>query len=143
MALMPADRWQERQSDGGEPLTLGELANPLRLPGRLWSATRATVAAVQLLPRLPAVVLTRLESFDGGVQEIVATLPKLMAEIDRVENTLEPQAERVRRIEEAVYRLEERFEAIQGEVQDATEHLPNHGDGGPIHRMRDALKRPS
>lgn len=124
--------------DVHQPVTT--LLNPLQLPRRLLKVTEATVAAVQLLPDLPALVIARLNSLERGVQQVVSVLPELMAEIDRVEATLEPQAERVGRIEAAVERMEERMEALLSEVQDASEHLPNHGADGPIDRMRDALK---
>lgn len=127
----------------GTTLTVGELLNPLRAPRRLLGATEATLAAVQLLPRLPAVMIGRLDSVERNLQKVVATLLELKAEIDRVEHTLGPQAERVGDIEAAVHRMEERMEGLQGEVQDATEHLPLHGSDGPIDRMRNALKGPS
>ena len=121
-------------------LSLGELLNPLRAPGRLLAATETVLAAVQLSPRLPAVMIVQLNSIDRELRKVVALLPELRAEIERLERTLEPQAERVGGIEDAVHRMERRVEALQGELQDATEHLPSHGAGGPIDRMRDALK---
>lgn len=123
----------------GTTLTVGELLNPLRAPRRLLGATEATLAAVQLHPRLPAVMIGRLGSVERNLQKIVATLLELAAGIERVEHTLGPQAERVGDIEAAVHRME----GLQGEVQDATEHLPLHGSNGPIDRMRNALKGPS
>jgi hypothetical protein len=115
-------------------LTVGALLNPLHLPRRLLGAGETTLAAVQLLPRLPALMIARLDSMER-------TLLEVKAGIDSVEHTLGPQAERVGDIEAAVHRIEERMEGLQGELQDATEHLPNHGSGGgPIDRMRGALK---
>lgn len=128
------------QRTNRRPLTLLELLDPLRLPGRLVAATDATVSAAQFLPRLPALVIARLDSLEHGMHEVVRTLAQLLEEIDRIEATIEPQAERVGNVEAAVHRLEERLEALLGEVQDASEHLPNHGAGGPIDRMRGALK---
>lgn len=61
-----------------DPPTLSqrELRDPLRLPGRLLAASEATVGAAQLPPRLPALVIARLDSLERGLQEVVGVLPE-------------------------------------------------------------------
>lgn len=125
---------------------LNTLQNLTRLPQQLVDALQATTDTARQLPGLQRVVTERLGSMDRAVHDLLGLLSALAADLERVRATVEPQQERVAAIEQTVERLDLRLSALQGtltvlkgDVEGATERLPDPNAPGPFARARDSL----
>jgi hypothetical protein len=138
----------------------------MRVPQQLVDAMQATTETARRLPGLQRVVTERLGSLDRRVRDVLALLPAIAADLERVRATVEPQHERVAAIEsglailptiaadlerivgieQAVARLDLHLSELQGtlallkgDVEGATERLPDPDAPGPLARARDTL----
>jgi hypothetical protein len=156
---------------------LNTLPKVTRLPQQLIDAIQATTEAARRLPGLQRVVVDRLGSLDRGVRDMLALVPAIAADLERVRATVEPQHERVAAIErglailpdlaadlegvratvepqhervagieQAVARLDRSVSEMQrtlavvkGDVEDATERLPDPDARGPLARVRETV----
>jgi chromosome segregation ATPase len=73
--------------------------NVTQLPQLLADATHATTETAQRLSGLQRAIIERLGSLDRGVRDVLALLPAVAADLERVRATVEPQHERVAAIE--------------------------------------------
>ena len=109
-------------------------------------------AVGEVLVVLPAVAddLRRVRATVVLVEErlaaVLASVARLAGDVERLRTVAEPQLERVSAVEEIAARLELRvgelqrtLSRVQGDVEDATEHLPDPDAPGPIARAREAL----
>jgi len=122
------------------------LRNVTRVPQELLDATRATTEMARRLLNLQRVVTERLGSLDRGVRDALALVTAMAADLERVRGIVEPQLERVAHIEEAVTRLDLHLSelqatlaALKGDVEDATERLPDPHTRGPLARVRETV----
>jgi chromosome segregation ATPase len=81
-----------------------------------------------------------------AIEANLAILPELASSLEQLRTTAAPQVERITPIEESLTRLEAQINILQrtlsqlkGDVEDATEHLPDPDAPGPLARARDAL----
>lgn len=78
---------------------LTSLRTVTRLPELLVDAAEATADTAQRLSGLQRAVIDRLGSLDRGLRDILALLPAVASDLERVRATVEPQHERVATIE--------------------------------------------
>jgi hypothetical protein len=117
-----------------------------RLPQLLVGAAQATVDSALRVSGLQQALIDPLGSLERGLSDILALLPALASDLERVRATIEPQHDRVAGIEQTITRLEARINDLHGtlrllkvDVHDVTEHLPDPDTPGPLARARDAL----
>lgn len=109
-------------------------------------------AVGEVLVVLPAVaddlrcVRATVVPVEERLAAVLASVARLAGDVERLRTVAEPQLERVSAVEEIAARLELRvgelqhtLARVQGDVEDATEHLPDPDAPGPIARARDAL----
>jgi hypothetical protein len=130
-----------------------------RLPGLQWVVTerlgsldRGVRDALELMRSITADVERVRATVEpqhdrvAAIERGIAILPDLAAEIERVRATVEPQHDRVVGIEQAVARLDLHLSELQrtlavlrGDVEDATERLPDPDARGPLARVRETV----
>src|SRR5688572_4346749 len=74
----------------GNQAVLNPLGNVIRLPQPLVHATQASMETAQRLSGLQRAVTDRLGSLDRGVRDVLAILPAVAADLERVRATVEP-----------------------------------------------------
>src|SRR4051812_22983698 len=72
------------------------------LPRHLVDGMQAAVETTHQLPSLRRVVTARLGSLDQGLRDLLALLPAVASDLERVRATVEPQHQRVAAIEAAI-----------------------------------------
>jgi hypothetical protein len=84
----------------------------------------------------------------AAIERGLAILPGLAADLEGLRAIVEPQHERVVGIEEVVARLDLHLSELQGtlallkgDVEGATERLPDPDDRGPLARVRETVTR--
>jgi|1186.fasta_scaffold521097_1 hypothetical protein len=107
---------------------------------------QAAVDTTHRLPSIQRVVTARLGSLDQGLRDLLALLPAVASDLERVRATVEPQHQRVAAIEQTLTDLNRRLRELDStlkllktDVEDATEHLPDPNAPGPFARARDTL----
>jgi chromosome segregation ATPase len=81
---------------------MSRLGDVARLPGVMIEAAQATGEMAQRLSGLQRAVVDRLRSVDQGLHEVIAVLPSIAGNLERVRATVEPQHERVAAIEQGL-----------------------------------------
>ena len=142
---------------------LSTLRTVTRLPRLIAAAAEATTEAAQQLATLQPAITSRLSAVAddlarirstvepqhqriAAIQDGLAILPQLATSVDELHSTTTPQLKRITTIEHALSRLEAHTAHLQrtlsqlkGDVEGATEHLPDPDASGPLARARDAL----
>src|SRR3954470_8363757 len=72
------------------------------LPRHLVDGMQAAVETTHQLPSIQRVVTARLSSLDQGLRDLLALLPAVASDLERVRATVEPQHQRVAAIEAAI-----------------------------------------
>lgn len=82
----------------------------------------------------------------AAIEHGLALLPALAADVEGVRAIVEPQHERVAHIEQAVTRLDLHLSelqatlvALKGDIENATERLPDPDTRGPLARVRETV----
>lgn len=131
-----------RQLSGLQRVVTDRLAS---LDARVRDALALLPAIAADLERVRATVEPQHERV-AAIERALDSLPALLADVEGVRGIVEAHYQRVVGVEQAVAvidghlsRLQETLSVLRGEVEDATERLPDPDAPGPLRRARETL----